>query len=187
MPEAEERLNQLLRLKRQERPDAAFWDKFDEELRSKQLSALVRTQCWYERLGKLSLLVARKSATATAIVSVFALGIFTVSKSEFFANSELEAPQPSFTSIKELPVQDDPIASSPLFIVEESITAAADPMDLAFAQPIDAQYHYEVHTLKQQAPPTRYQVIAAPKQFTAGKDLAEASLGAKVIRTGNRF
>jgi hypothetical protein len=45
-PEAEERLSQLLRMKRQERPDADFWNKFDEELRSKQLSALVRTQSW---------------------------------------------------------------------------------------------------------------------------------------------
>jgi len=43
-PKDDERLRHLVQLKRQEKPDEAFWDKFDEEMRSKQLAALVRTQ-----------------------------------------------------------------------------------------------------------------------------------------------
>ncbi len=185
-PEADQRLSQLLRLKRQERPEAAFWDKFDRELRSKQLSALVRTQSWYERLGKLSILVARKSATATATVSVFALGIFAVSKSEYFANNELDASQPAFASTQEAPPQ-SAVVAAPLFIVEENFVAVQEIASMGFMQPIDAQPHYEIHTLAQPASPSNYQIIAAPKQFITGNASTESSLGAKVIRTRNRF
>ena len=185
-PEADQRLSQFLRIKRQERPDAAFWDKFDEELRSKQLSALIRTQSWYERLGKLSLLVARKSATATATVSVFALGIFAVSKSEFFVHSELDTAQPEFASNQELATQ-YPIVFSPLFVVEEDLAAIEEPTEYAFTQTIDAQPRYEIYSLTQRISSTGYQINAAPKQFTAGGTSSETRLGAKVIRTGNKF
>ena len=81
-PKDDERLSHLIQLKRQEKPDEEFWLKFDEEIRSKQLAAIVRTQSWYERAGELSLLIARKSAAATATASILALGIFTVSETD---------------------------------------------------------------------------------------------------------
>ena len=182
-PEADERLSQLLRLKRQERPDAAFWDKFDEELRSKQLTALVRTQSWHERLGKLSLLVARKSAAATAAVSVFALGIFAVSQSEFFTHQETN-PAPAEVAIND--TLSAPSAA-PLFVVEESLSARDEIVNENFVPTINAQPTYEVHALRPQSSPKSYQVIATPKQFTVGAPSNETSLGAKVIRAGNQF
>lgn len=185
-PEAEERLSQLLRMKRQERPDAAFWDKFDEELRSKQLSALVRTQSWYERLGKTSLVVARKSATATATLSVFALGIFAVSQNEFFADNESDATQPALGAGNDSIVQ-NATNQSPLFVVEENIVAALKPIEPAFIQTIDAQPLYEIHTITQRVSSSSYSINAATKQFTAGGQANGTSLGAKVIRTGNQF
>ncbi|MGK0239896.1 MAG: hypothetical protein ACI92G_003378 [Candidatus Pelagisphaera sp.] len=185
-PEAEERLSQLLQMKRQERPDANFWDKFDEELRSKQLSALVRTQSWYERLGKMTLVVARRSATTTATVSVFALGIFAVSKSEYFANNDLEATQAAAAAANEAGLQ---IATNelPLFVVEENFVAALETMEHALIQPINVQPLYEIHTLAQRTSSSGYSINAAPKQFTIGGQANGISLGAKVIRTGNQF
>ncbi|MBI2514083.1 MAG: hypothetical protein HYV96_19090 [Opitutae bacterium] len=40
----------LLRLKRAERPDAEFWSKFEVELRQKQLAALVERRPWWQSL-----------------------------------------------------------------------------------------------------------------------------------------
>lgn len=41
-------LEQLLALKRAERPSPEFWENFDRELRSKQLAALVKTRPWWQ-------------------------------------------------------------------------------------------------------------------------------------------
>lgn len=183
---ADERLSQLLRMKRQERPDATFWDRFDEELRSKQLGALVRTQAWYERAGTFFLLIARKSAAATAAVSVFALGIFAISRSDYFADQEIQAPQSPLAAENSIamPSQD----AAPIFVVEESFQSAhgADIENAGIHA--DAPHFYEVHALHPQSAPKSYQVIASPKQFTAGGTTAASNgLGAKVIRVGNRL
>lgn len=44
-------LEELLRLKRRERPDAVFWDDFDRELRQKMLQSLVERVTWRERVA----------------------------------------------------------------------------------------------------------------------------------------
>jgi hypothetical protein len=43
-------LEDLLRLKRAERPAAEFWTQFDRELRTKQLAALVKREPWWRQL-----------------------------------------------------------------------------------------------------------------------------------------
>lgn len=43
-------LEDLLRLKRVERPPAEFWNEFDRELRTKQLSALMAKRPWWQTL-----------------------------------------------------------------------------------------------------------------------------------------
>jgi len=45
-------LEQLLRLKRVERPGAEFWQRFDQELRAKQLAALVGKRPWWQTLPR---------------------------------------------------------------------------------------------------------------------------------------
>lgn len=44
-------LEDLLRLKRTERPPAEFWNQFDRELRAKQLAAIVEKRPWWRRLS----------------------------------------------------------------------------------------------------------------------------------------
>ena len=43
-------LEQLLRLKRMERPSPEFWTRFEAELRQKQLTALVEKRRWWHDL-----------------------------------------------------------------------------------------------------------------------------------------
>jgi hypothetical protein len=43
-------IEDLLRLKATERPPAEFWEKFDRELRAKQLAALVQKRPWWQRM-----------------------------------------------------------------------------------------------------------------------------------------
>ena len=117
-PKDDERLSHLIQLKRQEKPDEEFWLKFDEEIRSKQLAALVHTQSWYERVGKLSILIARKSAAATATASILALGIFTISETDYFTGGQttksLSQTEPM------LPKADDASAiDQPIFVVND--------------------------------------------------------------------
>lgn len=45
-------LEDLLRLKRAERPAPEFWEQFDRELRAKQLSALVQKRPWWQDLPR---------------------------------------------------------------------------------------------------------------------------------------
>jgi hypothetical protein len=52
-------LEDLLRLKRAERPPAEFWERFDRELRAKQLAALVNKRPWWQTLPRAFTALAR--------------------------------------------------------------------------------------------------------------------------------
>jgi hypothetical protein len=52
-PRSRVTLEDLLRLKRAERPDPEFWNKFEVELRQKQLAALVERRRWWQDLPQL--------------------------------------------------------------------------------------------------------------------------------------
>jgi hypothetical protein len=77
-------LEDLLRLKRAERPPPAFWTEFERDLRQKQLAALVERRSWwhgfaavYGRFGRLGIPLG-----ATAIFAVTFLSIVRYSQSE---------------------------------------------------------------------------------------------------------
>lgn len=181
----DERLSHLIQLKRQEKPDEEFWLKFDEEIRSKQLAALVRTQSWYERVGKLSILIARKSAAAAATASILALGIFTVSETDYFTGEQttnsLSQTEPM------LPTADDASAiDQPIFVVND-LHPQAEANEVDFSYGINATPSYEINALTKKSVPINYQIIAEPKQFTAGHINSGTDLGAKVIGTWSHF
>lgn len=65
-------LEDLLRLKRAERPPAEFWNEFDRQLRAKQLAALVEKRPWWHGLRESFLRVGRYHvAFGTAAVVAF--------------------------------------------------------------------------------------------------------------------
>ena len=70
-------IEDLLRLKRAERPPAEFWTQFDRELRAKQLAALVAKRPWWQRLPRLVPQLSRihlsLGAAAVLTVTFFAM------------------------------------------------------------------------------------------------------------------
>ena len=70
------KLEDLLRLKRKERPNTAFWNSFDRELHQRMLQALVKKDPWYAQVVRgLTGRLARGCAmgTATALIAVLAI------------------------------------------------------------------------------------------------------------------
>lgn len=70
-------LEDLLRLKRAERPPAEFWSEFDRSLRAKQLAALVEKRPWWQTLphalGRLSRYRIALGASAAVVITVFSV------------------------------------------------------------------------------------------------------------------
>jgi hypothetical protein len=70
-------LEDLLRLKRAERPPPEFWSEFERELRQKQLAALVERKSWwhelaaaYSRFGKLRLPLGATAVLALSFLTI---------------------------------------------------------------------------------------------------------------------
>lgn len=71
-------LEDLLRLKRAERPEPVFWDRFEQELRAKQLAAIVERRPWWQldfsrlvaSVGRLKLPLG-----ATAVLTLTLIGV----------------------------------------------------------------------------------------------------------------
>ncbi len=66
-------LEQLLHVKRAERPAPAFWDEFDRELHRRQLASVVTLTPWHARFGRFALATLRRTApVGAAAAAVFA-------------------------------------------------------------------------------------------------------------------
>ena len=179
------RLSELIRLKKSERPDAAFWDQFDRELRNRQLTALVQTRSWRERAGAIALVALRKSAVFTATASVLALGLFTAHKTGLFPGAASDSKEQGM----ETPIaqSDESIDATPIFVVENTAATPSDTVADSSASYLGTP-SYEVHRITKQSVPVSYRIMAEPKQFRARQSPTEQqSLGAKIIRTGNHF
>ena len=179
------RLSELIRLKKSERPDAAFWDQFDREFRNRQLTALVQARSWRERAGAIALIILRKSAVFTATASVLALGLFTVHKAGLFPGVMTDSKGP----LVETPIAqgEEPLVETPIFVVENTVAAASDVVADASLDYLGAP-SYEVHRITKQSVPVSYRIMAEPKQFKARQSpTQQQSLGAKIIRTGNQL
>ena len=66
-------LEQLIQLKRTERPAREFWDDFDRELHRRQLAALVTVEPWIRRATRALATAARRLAPAGAGAAALAL------------------------------------------------------------------------------------------------------------------
>src|SRR3954465_9223242 len=87
MPELKQRPNvtveDLLRLKRAERPDVEFWTKFERELRQKQLTALMEKRPWWQELPQF---LARRAYLPVGATAVLA---FTLVSVKYYAPTQL--------------------------------------------------------------------------------------------------
>lgn len=185
------RLSQLIQLKRAERPDLAFWDEFQRSFRSRQLTTLVRVQPWYTRLFRISILIARKAAAPTA-----ALGAVAVT---FVAVHQISMPQQRDTADTSIePIRTPTSVAVPIqprFVVDidkQNVAPleAAPSLSPAFSTSPPATYQITVMAKPQG--PTPYELRSSPKALTRATDEDASSEpaqshGAKVISTERQF
>ena len=183
----QERLDQVIRLKRCERPDAAFWTKFEQGIRSKQLSSLVIYQPWYVRAGKTALLVSRKAAPATAAAGVFAIAVAAVTQSGFFASQD--QPTPAAAPTIALSAETEP--ANPLFAVAQEQTTFEPTITIEQQVSREPSAIYRVPVMARSQPATSYELRYAPQTLTTVSSseagAAPSSMGAKVISTAREF
>ncbi|MEY4923649.1 MAG: hypothetical protein RL598_168, partial [Verrucomicrobiota bacterium] len=79
-------IEDLIRLKRDERPAAEFWVNFDHELRQKQLTALLEKRAWWQELPQLLMRRAYLPVGATAILA------FTFVSVKYYGPIQVAAP-----------------------------------------------------------------------------------------------
>jgi hypothetical protein len=76
-PSSKVTVEKLLRLKRAERPEAAFWDGFDRELRRRQLATVVNSRPWYARFARGTWVALRRGLPVGALGAA-ALAAFVI-------------------------------------------------------------------------------------------------------------
>lgn len=101
-------LEDLLQLKRAERPSAEFWPRFEQELRTKQLAALVQpVRPWWSSLVSRRLLVRAYAPLGAAAAVAMSFSLY----------QRTEAPQVAI-------VQPSPAVPASVAVVEEAVAVA---------------------------------------------------------------
>lgn len=134
MPQPDQRpkltLEDLLRLKRAERPAAEFWSNFEQELRQKQLTALLEKRPWWQELPQI---IARRAYLPVGAAAILA---FTLVSVKYYAPTQVAQVPASPTGA---PVVSDrsvasvatPVSAPPVNRGEsasaETIVASAEP------------------------------------------------------------
>lgn len=119
-------LEDILRLKRAERPPAEFWTQFDKELRAKQLAALVEKRPWWKTVSFSQVFAGLRRyhlpLGATAVLAVTVFGV-----------REYRAPRTSAPAVTPAPVTE---TASSETVAALSPTSAAVPVAPATLAPL---------------------------------------------------
>src|SRR5580704_11629250 len=113
-------LEDLLRLKRAERPAAEFWAEFDRELQAKQLAALVGKRTWWH-----------SAAHMFTRVTYVPLGATVALAFAFMAVREYRSPVTEVTQAINLPAPAPKLAPAPAAV---RIAVLAQPPALAIPE-----------------------------------------------------
>ncbi len=146
MPELDQRpkvtVEDLLRLKRAERPAPEFWSNFERELRQKQLTALLEKRPWWQEIPQFLARRAYLPVGATAILA------FTLVSVKYYAPAQLaqveNPPAGSPVTVdREVTASITPV-SSPLVNRSESAESATAETIVASATAVSSQVSTEV-------------------------------------------
>ncbi|MBL4574776.1 MAG: hypothetical protein JKY51_01580 [Opitutaceae bacterium] len=153
-------LEQLLKFKRLEKPEPAFWEKFDRELRHKQLASLVEKQPWYSQFKGFALLFARKSSPVAAFAVVLTIGYFSLTS--------------SFVQTKNQPTPDSTLPSGNLAQIEVEVpevkveAVAPELANEAIVPSFRAEARYVTNIIsKPRVSGQRFETISTPQAFLA--------------------
>jgi hypothetical protein len=119
----------LLRLKRAERPPAEFWATFEAEMRTKQLSAIVGRRTWWDGFSGLFAVVSRHQLSfGAAAAMVMAFAGYRYVDSHPVANS---APLKASAA----PVAAAPVVAAPVQAAPAAVIASAQMDEVALDRP----------------------------------------------------
>jgi hypothetical protein len=113
-------IEDLIRLKRAERPPAEFWATFESQIRSKQLSAIVSRRPWWDRFSRISGILNRHQ------LSFGAAAAFAMAFVGFRYVSSHPAPA------KALPVN---ASAQVAVVVIEAVPKPVPPLEVSAAEP----------------------------------------------------
>lgn len=157
-------LEQLLHVKRSERPEQSFWEEFDRELRRRQLATVVNNRPWYSRFAETSMWVLRRSAPFGAAAAALAAGfvIFDHSDSDP-VGMKVEPAQIAQTSPENLLVvlPAEQFASRAQ-LARASETESSLPVQREFSQPQFVVHQFELPP----APSRPWKTVASTNMLT---------------------
>jgi hypothetical protein len=129
-PHSKPTLEQLLRLKRIERPDAGFWTQFETELRQKQLTALVEKRRWWHDLP---VLLSRRVYMPAGAAAAVGFTVLAVHFNAPMQMAEIESAVPGIT------VANSAIEMLPATVVAATQTRSEEPVALAPSSALSTQ------------------------------------------------
>lgn len=167
MPELDQRpkvtVEDLLRLKRAERPAPEFWTNFERELRQKQLTALMEKRPWWQELPQFLARRVYLPVGATAILA------FTLVSVKYYAPAQLtQVPTPPTGAPVALDQAMAPtVVSSPLVNRSESAATEQEDATLVAVAPVSSEGSGEVVELMP--------LLVAPREVETPSDRLLAS------------
>jgi len=143
-PEKEKqvKLEDLLRVKRAERPDDAFWGKFDRELHQRMLQTLMKKDPWFVQLMRgLRARMVQSTAVvaATACVAMFAIRpAFITTKAEsvsgYVAAGDLRSGDSVEVAAHEISWSREGLAMWPRDFATDEVRARTTPEDASYTR-----------------------------------------------------
>jgi hypothetical protein len=135
LPPRKVTVEDLLRVKRAERPPPAFWAGFEKELRAKQLAAIVAKRPWwsgasmsFSRLSRLRFPLGAASACALAFLAVQQFRLAGPAVAVDSAAKPV-APAHAFVIVDRAPVQADVDSDSDADVAPQPVVAMAAPAE----------------------------------------------------------
>lgn len=126
-------LEDLLHLKRAERPPAEFWPQFERELRAKQLSALVVRRPWWRTLPTRALIGFSRYHLPIGATAVLALTFLSVREYRTVAPERGLAPVlsdlPATVAVNDSAILESSLPSSPSIARDTALSASAPAVD----------------------------------------------------------
>jgi hypothetical protein len=120
-------LEDLLRLKRAERPPAEFWSDFDRELRAKQLAALVQRHPWWQTLPAAALDAVLRFRLPLGAAAALAITFYSFRGDQptVAAPGATVSPQP--VAAAPAPAAPEPLAVATVVAAEPALVAVSLP------------------------------------------------------------
>ncbi len=169
-------IEQLIQLKRAERPPPSFWEDFDRELHRRQLAALVNVDPWYRRAGRAMAAFSRRLAPAGAGATALALTVLALLRVDPLQRMASDADRVS-------PEAEGMVIQLP----EEAISVSAITVPTARSPLAREEFRGHVRSAPQEfaaaLPARRFVTVSAPVTVSSSSDTS-AIYSARTLTAG---